>query len=772
MQYSLNVKGARKNIYSGHLKMNGTSPTGDTIDFTNYYMTYNGKPFYSISGEFHFSRYVREKWEEQILKIKACGLDTIATYMFWIFHEFNEGKFNFTGNRDIREFVKLCHKHGMMVILRIGPYSHGECRNGGLPDWLFGRPFEVRSNDNEYLEYVERYYHQIGIQVSDLMFTQGGPIIAIQLENEYMGACSPWEVTVTQNREWTTQGRDGLEHIKELRRLAEKAGLKTAFLTCTGWGNAPYLDGEMLPLWGGYAYCPWIFWDSGSFDHLPTSGYIFRDQHDETVKDGFDKKYPFACCEIGGGMQTWYTYRFTVEPESVEAMSLVTVAGGCNFLGYYMFHGGRNPVIDNVYTNEQLCPRISYDFQAPLGDFGQPKESYKRIKLIHYFLKDFNDEICLSKPVIPEGGDKIEPVDLETLRYAARSNGESGFIFINNFQDHLQQKDKTDIQLLVETDHETLLIPRYNKMCIGQNVAAVLPFHADLSGLRLEYSTAQYITGIESNGCITYFFFTHEGLDGEMCFDGNAAVSNLCNAQMEIIEGKLYVYVGNSGYSSFTVASPAGKAVNFFCMDRQQSLDFWKVTVKGQDYAVIAPANVYSSDNSIHFEVIGLDHYEILTWPELPHTAVDTGEMASCGSCMTMHKYKMTNCMPSPSLEVEQRADNKAIVKFNPNLLEELSELYLHVDYIGDIGWAFINGKLVHDDISNGTTWKIGLKAFEKELKDHSMYLYISPQMDGNHAVKMESTSTYVQVNVSEDKKACFAHIRLIPEKTQTLFLG
>jgi hypothetical protein len=387
--FQLDVRNAHKNIYSGHLKMKGINPDGDELDFTNYYMTYNKKPLFVISGEFHYSRYDCRMWEKEILKMKACGLNVIATYMFWIHHEFECGCFDFTDNNNLREFILLCAKHDMKVILRIGPYAHGECRNGGLPEWLFGRPFEVRSNDEEYLFYVERYFNTIGSQVQDLMFTKGGNVIGIQLENEYMTACSPWEVTVTQNREWITNGRDGLSHMEKLKKLVEAAGLKTAFWTCTGWGNAPVIEDEMLPLWGGYAYWPWLFWDTTATEHYPTWSYLFRDNHDENRTDDYNKKYPFACCELGGGMQTWYQYRFIVEPESVEAMSLVTLASGCNFIGYFMFHGGRNPVIGNMYMNEQWNPRISYDFQAPLGDFGQPKESYKRIKLLHYFLQDF-----------------------------------------------------------------------------------------------------------------------------------------------------------------------------------------------------------------------------------------------------------------------------------------------------------------------------------------------------------------------------------------------
>lgn len=104
-------------------------------------------------------------------------------------------------------------------MLRIGPFAHGECRNGGLPDWLDGQPFSVRSNDERYLFYVQRLYAEIAQQVKGLLFSEGGPIIGLQLENEYMHAGASWEVTYKQGTEWVPAGFDGVEH-KEFKQQA------------------------------------------------------------------------------------------------------------------------------------------------------------------------------------------------------------------------------------------------------------------------------------------------------------------------------------------------------------------------------------------------------------------------------------------------------------------------------------------------------------------------------------------------------------------------
>ena len=135
--YELTAPKVEKIIYTKHLKLGGTAPDGGSIEVNSFYMLRNGKPMLPVTGEFHYSRYPAEQWEQAILKMKAGGLTIIPTYVFWNIHEEKEGVFDWNGNRDLRRFVELCKKHDMDVIVRIGPFCHGEIRNGGLPDWLF-----------------------------------------------------------------------------------------------------------------------------------------------------------------------------------------------------------------------------------------------------------------------------------------------------------------------------------------------------------------------------------------------------------------------------------------------------------------------------------------------------------------------------------------------------------------------------------------------------------------------------------------------------------
>ena len=108
-------------------------------------------------GEFHFSRYPENEWREELLKMKAGGIDIVSTYVFWIHHEEVEGQFDWSGSRNLRRFIQTCQEVGLKVFVRCGPWDHGEVRNGGFPDWLLKKGWKLRSNDTNYLNEGENF---------------------------------------------------------------------------------------------------------------------------------------------------------------------------------------------------------------------------------------------------------------------------------------------------------------------------------------------------------------------------------------------------------------------------------------------------------------------------------------------------------------------------------------------------------------------------------------------------------------------------------------
>lgn len=313
-------------------------PDGGTLGATNRFLTRDGSPWIPIAGEMHYSRIAAERWDTELAKMAAAGIDVVSTYVFWNHHEEREGEWDFSGNRNVRRFVELCARHGLHVIVRLGPFCHGEVRNGGLPDWLYGKSYEVRSLDAGFLDAVRGLYAHIAQQLRGLYFKDGGPIIAAQVDNEYMASSAPWEMTTGISREWVPSGHDGAGYLERLRDIAIEEGIDPPMFTCTGW-QSPVPD-DMLPLWGGYAYRPWLFYDGvgaeGMTEHPATDEYRYRRLHGSSTSDGFDPPYdpdsrPYACCEMGGGMFNSYDYRFVLPKRSVDAMANIKLGSGVRF---------------------------------------------------------------------------------------------------------------------------------------------------------------------------------------------------------------------------------------------------------------------------------------------------------------------------------------------------------------------------------------------------------------------------------------------------------
>ena len=220
-----------------------------------------------VMGEFHFSRYPSEAWKKEIAKIKSGAVDIISSYIFWIHHEEEQGVFNWRGCRDLRYFIKLCRDAGLLFWLRIGPFVNGECRNGGLPEWLrqtcdvpenvaLGLEQDKKtrnSKSNGYMEAVKRFFSEIGRQSSGLYWHEGGPIFGVQIENEY------WR--------HDEENGEGISHLEDLKRIAFESGICPVFWSQTAWLSPPLLP-DVIPMHGSYAAAPW----TKHTEKLPLSG--------------------------------------------------------------------------------------------------------------------------------------------------------------------------------------------------------------------------------------------------------------------------------------------------------------------------------------------------------------------------------------------------------------------------------------------------------------------------------------------------------------------
>jgi len=735
----LDLSVTAKEIFSGHLRLGGVNRLGEIIGVTNYYLTRNGHPWIGISGEFHFCRYPLEYWEEELLKIKATGINLISTYFFWNYHEPAIGQYDWSGNRNARYFMQLCAKNGLEVIARIGPFGHGECRNGGLPDWMYGQPFEVRSNAPGYLAHVEHYYNEIGHQLNGLWFKDGGPIVALQLDNEYGHCGAPWETTGRDREvEWVSSGLDGAAHLAELKRLALQAGMDAPLVTLTAWGEpnwAPILEDESLPVYGGYAYPVWI-------DHPgPSDLYCFQDAHTNFAAAPGRRRnyYPVMNAEMQGGIQVTYKNRPIVLSRSTEALALVVLGSGSNFLGYYMFHGGSHAWLDGGFANESKYPQVSYDFQAPLGEYGEVRDSARCLKTLHMFLDAFGADLAPMGTILPSSAAKIHPTDKQSLRFCARAKDGAGFMFLNNFQDHLEMPDKA-FRLDISLPVGQLCIPREGTLTLKADVCCLLPFNMSLGGVKLVYATVQPLTVLYSEVETHYFFFAPEGMTPEYCL----VASSYRHLQGDVritaeADGNVYLSVEPGTERSFTLTTLDGKVLRITTLTRVEAEHAWRGAAWGCERLIISEADLFFSGQSVEIRSQGVAETTMIVFP------IVTGWLLKVqGGVLTITQQALTSLLRvnlparNPEILIKDRGAGRFQLELASDSLSGLNDIFLQFDYTGDVGSLFLDGRLIADNYNNGTPWRVGLKRFWPQALEHGLIARFWPLRQG----QMQNTST------------------------------
>ena len=403
------------------------------VKWDRHSLMIDGRRVCPVMGEVHYSRIPADEWPAEVRKMKEGGVTIIATYIFWNHVEEQEGIFRWDGQRNLRRFIEVCQQEQLPVVLRLGPFCHGEVRNGGIPDWVFTKGCKTRDENPVFLGLVERLYRQIFTQVQGLQWKDGGPVMAAQFDNEYRG-----------------KG----EYLMALKQIATRIGFDLPFYTRTGWPElaTPVPFGEMLPLYGDYADGFWErsieetagnYYKAFNFKAFRSSTAIATEQlgeQKERLNKG-DEQYPYFTCELGGGMMAAYHRRPYIYPEDAYSMAIVKLGSGSNLLGYYMYHGGTNPegltylneTQRTIATNYNDLPVKTYDFQAPLNEFGQKNPQYYMLRKLHLFMQDWGDVLAPMEACFPCKQD-IEKGDDSFLRWAVRSKDGSGFIFVNNYE--------------------------------------------------------------------------------------------------------------------------------------------------------------------------------------------------------------------------------------------------------------------------------------------------------------------------------------------------
>ncbi len=361
----------------------GQSPQKHTFAFRGKEFLLDGEPFRIISGELHPARIPREYWQHRIRMVKAMGCNTIAAYIFWNYHETSPGRFDFTtDNRDLTEFFRLVKEEGMWLVLRPGPYVCAEWDFGGIPSYLLTYPdIRIRCSDQRYMQAVGRYVRAFAPIVRQWQITRGGPIVMLQIENEY-----------------GSYGNDKA-YLNTLADLWRQNGIDFPF--CTADGPTPaMLEAGSVP---GAAL--------GLNPGLNARAFAEAARFDSTVPAFSAETYPGWLTHWGEGWAHGDSAEFfggvKYLLESGKSFNIYVIHGGTNF----GFTAGANS------GGKGYEPDVtSYDYDAPITEQGRPTRAYLELReIIGHFVP--------SLPPIPSPIPTMDVPPIEMKRFSSLWSG-------------------------------------------------------------------------------------------------------------------------------------------------------------------------------------------------------------------------------------------------------------------------------------------------------------------------------------------------------------
>ena len=328
----------------------------------------DGKPFQIRSGEIHYSRVPRDEWRTRIQMAKAMGLNTVATYVFWNLHEAKRGEFDFGGEKDVAEFVRLCGAEGMKAIVRPGPYVCAEWDLGGLPAWLLAEPgIKLRSTDPKFMEPAKEWMRRTGAILQPLSVAQGGPVIMVQLENEY-----------------GFYGSDA-GYLDELQRALRSGGYQgTIFTSDAATGDALRNGGQSGVLRA-------VNFGGGAETAFGALRKVAPGQPDFTAEFW-----------VGWFDQWGRPHHWIAAHDKVGDLDWM-MRHGASF-NLYMFHGGTTRgLMTGAGMDGHYRPlTCNYDYAAPLNESGRPTEKYRAFRAV--IQSALKDEKLPDIPKIPSTG--------------------------------------------------------------------------------------------------------------------------------------------------------------------------------------------------------------------------------------------------------------------------------------------------------------------------------------------------------------------------------
>ncbi len=350
-----------------------------------------GEPFVVKAAELHYPRIPRPYWEHRIRMCRALGMNTICMYVFWNIHEQSEGRFDFTGQNDIAEFCRLAQKNGMYVIVRPGPYVCAEWEMGGLPWWLLKKKdVRLREQDPYFMERVELFMKKVGEQLAPLTIQNGGPIIMVQVENEY-----------------GSYGQDK-PYVSAIRDIVRRSGFSDVALFQCDWASN--------------------FTKNGLDDLVWTMNFGTGANIDDQFKKLRELRptSPLMCSEYWSGWFDKWGARHETRPAERMVRGIDEMLSKGISFSLYMTHGGTSFGHWAGANSPGFQPDVtSYDYDAPINEYGLATEKYYKLREV---MQKYSDK---KLPAVPKPAAGIitvpqfELADFEPLMTAADTTIES-----------------------------------------------------------------------------------------------------------------------------------------------------------------------------------------------------------------------------------------------------------------------------------------------------------------------------------------------------------
>lgn len=430
-------------------------PHPEIIRYDSQCFTIHGRDTFIYSASFHYCRTPKELWRDRMMKLKLAGFNTIETYAFWNYHEPVEGSVDMTA---LEEFVALARELGVWMILRVGPYVCAEWDAGGFPHWVIEKQFPLRSDAPESIATSQGWYNHVLPIVRENMIATGGPVIMIQIENEY----DYWKLPDTQK----------MAYLTALAHMVWNAGIDVPIIT--NWASqarqnkdpvmARIMDtGDFYPRWNVVK------------EVVPALEKLRKEE----------PKSPVGIAELQGGWFSQYGGKLSEDQDGVNAAQLnlltkTVIETGATFLNFYMGHGG---------TNFDWAARkvtTTYDYAAPLREPGGLWDKYYAARNIGSFLDKFGPMVARTRP-----GTGATCTNTH-VSVSFRKFGESGVLFVRENADAAQEFSIT-FPDPVRDGKYTFTVPRQGKLAISPRGMKMIPIQVPIPGGHLRYSTAEIL---------------------------------------------------------------------------------------------------------------------------------------------------------------------------------------------------------------------------------------------------------------------------------------